>query len=131
MLESIKRVCSKLGLAAFSESELAYIESKQILEDIIQVAAHNPALFMSTVSSYFNVEIENEFMRKCRQDKYLFLSKLNSEPMGMNNMPNVSLRCYNYYTLKEYSYFILATQIQKSEANQAQRILLQSNSDSQ
>ena len=33
---------------------------------------------MSSIQTYFNVEIEHEFLRKCRQDKYLFLSKLTS-----------------------------------------------------
>ena len=40
------------------------------------------------------------------------MSKLTSQPMVMNNLTSVNLRCHIYYTLKEYSYFMLANQMQ-------------------
>jgi len=53
-------------------------------------------------------------MRKCRQDKFAFLSSLNASPMVLNNIHNVNLKNHQYYTLKEFSYFMLANQIYKS-----------------
>ena len=50
----------------FRDCEIHYLESKQILEEIIAAPSQNPALFMSSIQTYFNVEIEHEFLRKCR-----------------------------------------------------------------
>ena len=115
----------------FRDCELNYLESKQILEEIIAAPSQNPALFMSSIQTYFNVEIEHEFLRKCRQDKYLFLSKLTSQPMVMNNLTSVNLRTHVYYTLKEYSYFMLANQMQQTQLQQAKEVQRLSLLDSQ
>jgi hypothetical protein len=45
----MRRTLRSLGLAGFHEAELAYLESRQILEDIICAPSQNPALFMSTI----------------------------------------------------------------------------------
>lgn len=39
--------------------------------------------------------------------------------MVMNNVINVNLKSHIYYTLKEFSYFMLANQMQKSQLEQA------------
>ena len=46
--------------------ELNYIQSKNILEDIISAPSKNPALYLNALQNYFNLDIEQEFMRKCR-----------------------------------------------------------------
>lgn len=114
----------------FRDCEINYLESKQILEEIIAAPSQNPALFMSSIQTYFNVEIEQEFLRKCRQDKYLFLSKLTSQPMVMNNLTSVNLRAHVYYSLKEYSYFMLANQMQQTQLQQAREVQRLSRLDS-
>lgn len=83
MARAMINTSKTLNLSAkpLHEAEIIYLESRQVLEDVISAPSQNPALFMSTVQAYFNVDIEPEFLRKCRQDKYLFLSKLTSQPM--------------------------------------------------
>ena len=98
--------------------ELNYIQSKSILDHIISAPSQNPALYMSSIQAYFDIDLDQEFMRKCRQDKYLFLSQLNQSPMVLNNVTSVNIKCHSYYTLKEFSYFMLANQIYKSQKEQ-------------
>lgn len=52
-------------------------------------------------------------MRKCRQDKYLFLSQLSGTPMAIKNLNNANLRLSSYFSVREFSYFMLASQINK------------------
>jgi hypothetical protein len=70
---------------------------------------------MNSLQTYFNVELDQEFLRKCRQDKYLFLSQLTSQPMVLNNISTVNLKNHTIFSLKEASYFILANQMYKAK----------------
>lgn len=44
-----------LGL---KKEEQNYLESKDILEDVLEAPSKNPSLFISAVSAYFNVELK-------------------------------------------------------------------------
>jgi hypothetical protein len=57
------------------KEEFYYLESKDILEDIIEAPSKNPSLFINMISNYFKVEFKADFLRVVRQDKYVFLSK--------------------------------------------------------
>lgn len=48
------------------KEEFFYLESKDILEDIIEAPSKNPALFISIISNYFNVEFKADFLRVVR-----------------------------------------------------------------
>ena len=71
--------------------EINYVQSKCILDHIISAPSQNPALYMNSIQSYFKIDLDPEFMRRCRQDKFLFLSQLNQSPMVLNNVGNVNL----------------------------------------
>jgi hypothetical protein len=67
-----------LGFISFinlKKEEYNYLESKDILEDILEAPSKNPALFINSISSYFNIEFSKEFLRILRQDKFAFLAK--------------------------------------------------------
>lgn len=67
-----------LGFISFinlKKEEYNYLESKDILEDILESPSKNPALFINAISSYFNLEFSKEFLRILRQDKFAFLAK--------------------------------------------------------
>lgn len=51
---------------SLKREEYFYLESKDILEDIIDVPAKNPSLFVNTISTYFKVEFKQEFLRQLR-----------------------------------------------------------------
>ena len=74
------------GVKLMSDHQWTYLQSKQILDDIISSASQNPALFLNSLQRYFHIDIEAEFLRKSRQDKYLFLSQLTSQPMKIGNI---------------------------------------------
>lgn len=69
---SVLNMVHNMGLKG---EEYSYIESKDILEDIIDVPAKNPALFVNAVSAYFKLEFKPEFLRTLRQDRYVFIAK--------------------------------------------------------
>ena len=69
---------SILGLAHslnLKKEEYFYLESKDILEDIIEAPSKNPTLFINAVSDYFKIDFSKEFLRVLRQDKFAFLAK--------------------------------------------------------
>ena len=57
------------------KEEYFYLESKDILEDIVDAPSRNPVLFINAVQSYFKVDFKVEMLRMSRQDILLFLSK--------------------------------------------------------
>lgn len=81
---------------------------------MLEAPSKNPSLFISAVSSYFNVEFKQDFLRVLRQDKYLFLGK--TQPVGKNDIKPMQCRTsvQSYFSLKEESYFLLATLITKN-----------------
>lgn len=60
---------------SLKKEEYIYLESKDILADIIEAPSRNPVLFVNAVQTYFNLELSQDFLRICRQDKHLMLSK--------------------------------------------------------
>lgn len=57
------------------KEEFYYLESKDILEDIIEAPSKNPSLFINAISNYFHLEFKPDFLRILRQDKFLYLGK--------------------------------------------------------
>jgi hypothetical protein len=57
------------------KEEYFYLESKDILEDIIDAPSRNPVYFINAVQAYFKIDFKQDITRVCRQDKHLFLSK--------------------------------------------------------
>jgi len=68
-------------------------------------------VYLNSLQTYFNVDIDSELLRQCRQDKYLFLNQLNQTPMSVDHLSSVNLRNHKAYDLREFSYFMLAQQI--------------------
>ena len=60
---------------SLKKEEFFYLESKDILEDIIDAPSRNPTYFINAVQTYFKVEFKPDILRLVRQDKLLFLSK--------------------------------------------------------
>ena len=58
IITSMKNLIQTLGCNLISSNQSIYLKGKTILEDIIGTAANNPALYLSSVEAYFNVEIE-------------------------------------------------------------------------
>lgn len=96
------------------KEEYFYLESKDILEDIIEAPSKNPTLFINTVMTYFKLDFKPDFLRLLRQDKYLFLGK--SQPVTKSDFKALSCRqnLQAPFTLREEAYFILARQIANS-----------------
>jgi hypothetical protein len=58
-----------LGLISqinLKKEEYNYIESKDILEDILEAPSKNPTLFINSISSYFKIDFTKEFLRILR-----------------------------------------------------------------
>jgi hypothetical protein len=49
-----------------SKEEIIYLESKDILENIIETPSKNPVLFINSVQTYFKIEFKQDFLRICR-----------------------------------------------------------------
>lgn len=58
-----------------SQTQLNYLESKDIIEHVLELPSQNPIMFLNSVQTYFNLEFKSEFLRKYRQDKYFILNK--------------------------------------------------------
>jgi len=71
------------------KEELIYLESKEIIEDIIEAPNRNPILFINAIQNYFNIEFKPEFLHQSRSDKYLLLS--NNQPITANNIQRFKL----------------------------------------
>lgn len=108
-----------LDAPLISDWETNYVTGKSILDDVIAAPSQNPALFLNSIQAYFNIEIEQEFTRKSRQDKFLFLSQLNSSPMILRNMPHAHPKFSSYFSVREFAYFMLANQVYKQHTEQA------------
>lgn len=51
------------------------MESKDILDHVVELPSRNPILFLNSVQSYFDLSFKSEFLRHFRQDKYIVLNK--------------------------------------------------------
>lgn len=75
LLLSRSEMLGLVSMINMKKEEYNYLESKDILEDILEAPSKNPSLFINSISSYFNIEFNKEFLRTLRQDKFAFLSK--------------------------------------------------------
>lgn len=66
------------------KEEFIYLESKDILDHIVEAPSKNPILFINAVQAYFKIDFKPDFLRTCRQDKFLLLSK--SQPITVNDI---------------------------------------------
>lgn len=107
---SVINMVHNLGLKG---EEYFYIESKDILEDIIDLPAKNPALFLNSISSYFRLEFKPEFLRTLRQDRYVFIAR---HQLSKGDIKPLSCRTSleTPFSLKEEAYFMLAHYISKT-----------------
>lgn len=119
LIQDMKAYGESTGNPLLSEEECNYIWSKSILDDIIGSASVNPVLYLNSIQVYFHVDIEPEFVRRCRQDKFLFLSQLTSQPMVLGNLQQVNLHSSSYFSVKEFAYLMLANQIYKQHMQAA------------
>jgi len=55
-----------LPFISLKKEENNYLESKDILEDIIEAPSKNPSLFINSVISYFKLEFNKDFLRQLR-----------------------------------------------------------------
>ena len=49
-----------------SKEEIIYLESKDIMENIIETPSKNPVLFINSVQTYFKIDFKQDFLRICR-----------------------------------------------------------------
>lgn len=75
------------SLSMMRKEEINYLESKQVLEDIIEAPSKSPVLFINAVKDYFKIDFKAEFLRLCRQDNHLVLSK--SQPLTLNDIRSI------------------------------------------
>jgi hypothetical protein len=66
MLQEMLNFGTNTGEELISDQEATYLQGKIILDDIISSASANPALFLNSIQSYFHLDLEMEFLRKCR-----------------------------------------------------------------
>ena len=109
-LSRLKIICLAHRLE-LQQHEINYLESKDLIEHIIEMPSRNPIMFLNTVQEYFNVQFDSEFIRLYRQDKYYILNK--SKPMSINDFKEdgVLMKVDTYWSIKEHAYFILARKI--------------------
>jgi len=69
------KVLSLLSSLNLSPAEVNYIESKDVLDHIIELPSRNPILFLNSIQTYFGVQFKSEYLRLYRQDKYIVLNK--------------------------------------------------------
>ena len=98
-----------------SQTQLNYLESKDIMDHVLEMPSQNPIMFLNSVESYFQIEFKQEFTRRFRQDKYFILNK--PQPIGRSDITKINHRVVTYFSLREHAYFILARKI----ASHAQR----------
>lgn len=56
-------ILTLLPFISLKREENNYLESKDILEDIIEAPSRNPSLFVNSVSTYFKMEFNKDFLR--------------------------------------------------------------------
>ena len=89
--------------------ELNYLESKDILEHIIEMPTRNPIMFLNSMQGYFNLHYSPEFVHMYRQDKYSVLAR--SIPLSKHDIAHINMSVSTCFTLKEHAYFILARKV--------------------
>ena len=101
-----------------STTQLNYLESKDIMNHVLEMPSQNPILFLNSVQTYFNIEFKSDFTRKYRQDKFFILNK--PQPIGRSDITAINHKVETYFSLKEHAYFILARKISAYSYRQRQ-----------
>ena len=94
--------CKALSLAhtvEMREYEVNYLESKDILDHVLEAPSKNPTLFLNSVQTYFGFSFTADFERCYRQDNYALLNR--SQPVVTNDFKNIDLRVESAMNLKE------------------------------
>ena len=86
--------------------ELNYLESRDILDHVVESASQNPTLFMNSVQAYFRIQLLPEFVRSYRQDCYQLFHK--QQPLTCSDFKQVDLNVIPVLTLRHHAYFVLA-----------------------
>ena len=96
-----------------SGTQLNYLESKDIINHVLEMPSQNPILFLNSVQTYFNIEFKQDFARKFRQDKFFILNK--PQPIGRSDITQINHKVDTYFSLRDHAYFILARKISAYE----------------
>ena len=88
------------------EVELNYLESRDILDQVLESPSTCSTLFLNSVQTYFNFQFTNEFCRNYRQDIFNLLNK--SQPVTVSDFKSINLTVETVLTLREQAYFLLA-----------------------
>ena len=79
--------------------ELNYLESRDILDHVIESARLSPVLFMNTVQWCFNLQLNADYVRAYRQDCYRLLNR--QQPLTCNDFKHIDLAVNQVMTLRE------------------------------
>jgi len=92
-----------------TRTQLNYLESREIMDHVLENPSLNPILFLNSVQTYFGIEFKPEFCRRYRQDKYFVLNK--PQPVGRQDIDKIEHRVQTYFSIRDHAYFILARKI--------------------
>ena len=67
-----------------------YLESKDILDHIVEIPSRNPIMFLNSVQVYFGLTFKPEYLRQYRQDKYIVLNK--NQPLAFNDIQRINMQ---------------------------------------
>ena len=57
-----------------------YLESKDILDHVLEAPSKSPTLFLNAVQTYFNFQFTPEFLKIYRQDSFSLINR--SQPVN-------------------------------------------------
>ena len=117
------RIISVLSTLELTQAEVNYLESKDILDHVVELPSRNPILFLNSVQSYFNMTFKSEFLRHYRQDKYIVLNK--AQPLHFNEIRKLNMTIFTYFTMREQAYLILARKISFNKAKQSKKVVIE------
>jgi len=92
-----------------TRTQLNYLESREIMDHVLENPSLNRILFLNSVQTYFGIEFKPEFCRRYRQDKYFVLNK--PQPVGRQDIDKIEHRVQTYFSIRDHAYFILARKI--------------------
>lgn len=102
-----------------TSTELNYLESKDIMDHVLEAPSQNPIMFLNAMQTYFNLDYKREFLRLYRQDKYFILNK--PQPVGRSDIALIKHSLETYWTLRDQAYFILARKVSYNSRLRAAR----------
>jgi hypothetical protein len=73
-LHRCKALCL-LQTIEMNNSEVNYLESKDILDHVLEAPSKNPTLFLNSVETYFGIEFASDFAKQFRQDNFALINK--------------------------------------------------------